>query len=239
MLLIKHDFMKKGGALHKRLHDLIMRSFREPMSGFTHFIGAVLAVAGLVILVCKASSPVKPWHITTFSIFGSGMILLYTTSTLYHWLMLSDRGVARMRKLDHIMIFILIAASYTPFCLIPLRGAWGWSIFGVVWAIAIVGIVFKVFWMHAPRWMSSAVYVSMGWIALVGIMPLVRALQPGAVFWLFAGGILYTTGAIIYALKRPDPFPKVFGFHEIFHVFVMLGSSAHFWVLYRYVMVLN
>ena len=144
-----------------------------------------------------------------------------------------------MRKLDHIMIFVLIAASYTPFCLIPLRGVWGWSIFGCVWTIAVIGIVFKLFWIHAPRWISSSIYVFMGWIALVGIVPIVRALQPGALFWLFAGGVLYTAGAIIYAFKRPNPFPAMFGFHEIFHIFVVLGTASHFWVLYKYVMMLG
>jgi hemolysin III len=133
------------------------------------------------------------------------------------------------------MIFVLIAATYTPFCLVPLRGAWGWSIFGTVWAVALMGIVFKAFWIHAPRWLSAAMYVCMGWIVIVGIVPLVRTLQPGGLFWLVTGGLLYTAGGLIYAVKRPDPFPDVFGFHEIFHIFVMLGTMAHFWTVYKYV----
>jgi hemolysin III len=207
---------------------------RDPVSGLTHFIGALLAVAGLVALVVKASNPVRPWHLTTYAVFGAGMILLYTASTLYHWLPLSSKGTARLRKLDHMMIFVLIAASYTPFCLVPLRGAWGWSLFGTVWAVALMGIVFKAFWIHAPRWLSAAMYVCMGWIVIVGIVPLVRSLQPGALFWLVTGGVLYTTGGLIYALKRPDPVPDIFGFHEIFHIFVMLGTMAHFWTVYKY-----
>ncbi len=211
----------------------LIQGLRDPVSGLTHFIGALLAVAGLVALIIKASNPLKPWHLTTYCVFGVGMILLYTASTLYHWLPLSSEGTAQLRKIDHMMIFVLIAATYTPFCLIPLRGAWGWSIFGTVWAVAIFGIVFKIFWINAPRWLTSVVYILMGWIAIVGIGPLVRTLQTGALFWLFAGGVLYTIGGIIYALKRPNPIPR-FGFHEIFHVFVMLGTFAHYWTVYRY-----
>ena len=186
----------------------LIQGLRDPVSGLTHFIGALLAVAGLVALIIKASNPLKPWHLTTYCVFGVGMILLYTASTLYHWLPLSSEGTAQLRKIDHMMIFVLIAATYTPFCLIPLRGAWGWSIFGTVWAVAIFGIVFKIFWINAPRWLTSVVYILMGWIAIVGIGPLVRTLQTGALFWLFAGGVLYTIGGIIYALKRPNPIPR-------------------------------
>jgi hemolysin III len=213
----------------------MIRGLRDPMSGLTHFIGALLAVAGLVALIIKASIPLKPWHLTTYCVFGVGMILLYTASTLYHWLPLSQEGTERLRKFDHMMIFVLIAATYTPICLIPLRGAWGWGIFGTVWAVALMGIVFKLFWIHAPRWLTTLMYICMGWIAVVGIVPLVRTLQAGALFWLFAGGVLYTIGGIIYALKRPDPIPHIFGFHEVFHIFVMLGTAAHFWTVYRYV----
>jgi len=213
----------------------LIQSLRDPVSGFTHFIGALLAVAGLVALIIKASSPLKPWHLTTYCIFGIGMILLYTASTLYHWLPLSPEGTTRLRKLDHMMIFVLIASTYTPFCLVPLRGAWGWSLFGTVWVVALMGIVFKIFWIHAPRWLTALMYIFMGWIAIVGVVPLVHTLQPGALFWLFAGGVLYTTGGLIYALKRPNLIPHFFGFHEIFHIFVMLGTLAHFWTVYRYV----
>jgi hemolysin III len=218
-------------------HSIIqlVRTLRDPVSGLTHCIGALLAFVGLIVLVIKASSPLKPWHLTTYCIFGIGMILLYTASTLYHWLPLSHDGTSRLRKLDHMMIFVLIAATYTPFCLIPLRGAWGWSIFGTVWAVALIGIVFKMFWISAPRWLSALMYVFMGWIMIVGIVPLVRSLQPGALFWLFTGGVLYSSGALIYAMKRPNPIPRILGFHEIFHIFVMLGSLAHFWTIYHYV----
>lgn len=211
------------------------QTLRDPMSGLTHCIAAVLAVFGTVLLVCKSVSPVLPWHIVTFSIFGCGMVLLYTASTLYHWLPVSPKGVRILRRIDHSMIFFYIAATYTPICLIPLRGGWGWSLFGCAWGLAVAGIVLKIFWINAPRWFSTGIFLAMGWMVLVGIYPLVMALETGALAWLVSGGVLYSIGAVIYALKRPDPLPGRFGFHEIFHLFVMAGSFCHFMVMYGYI----
>jgi len=208
---------------------------RDPVSGLTHCIAAVLAVLGTVLLIMRSVDPVMPWHIVTFSIFGGGMVLLYTASTLYHWLPLSERGIRCLRRIDHSMIFFYIAATYTPICLIPLRGPWGWSMFGVIWGLALAGIVLKVFWLHAPRWFSTAIYLAMGWLVLVGIYPLVQNLDATALAWLVAGGLVYSIGAVIYAVKWPDPLPKYFGFHEIFHLFVIGGSACHFVVMYWYV----
>jgi hemolysin III len=213
----------------------VIKKLRDPMSGLTHCIGAVLAVAALVLLICESVNPVKPWHIVSFSVFGTGLVLLYTASTLYHWLPLSENGVRNLRRLDHIMIFILIAATYTPVCLIPLRGQWGWSLFGSVWALAILGIFLKVFWLQAPRWFSTTIYIIMGWLAIAGVWPLIKALHVGGLFWVLMGGLFYTIGAVIYTIKLPNPWPNFFGFHEIFHIFVMLGSVSHFWVMYKYV----
>lgn len=215
----------------------MLRYLREPMNGFTHCIGAVLAVIGCVILLMRVSSPMLPWHVTTFAIFGVAMVLLYTVSTLYHWLPLSERGIRAWRRLDHCMIFIYIAATYTPICLIPLRGAWGWSLFGGVWAIALFGIAVKIFWLNAPRWLSTGLYLGMGWFVLVGVYPLVMTLPTGALVWLLAGGIFYSIGAVVYACKKPNCIPS-FGFHELFHVFVMVGTFCHFMVMYSYVSLL-
>lgn len=208
---------------------------RDPISGLTHLIAAVLAVFATVFLIQRSIDPVMPWHIVTFSIFGGGMILLYTASTLYHWLPLSEKGIRFLRRVDHSMIFFYIAATYTPICLIPLRGPWGWSIFGVVWGLALGGITMKIFWLNAPRWLSTAIYLAMGWLVLVGIYPLVQALSTPALAWLVAGGVAYSVGAVIYAIKWPDPIPKHFGFHEIFHLFVIGGTACHFVVMYCYV----
>lgn len=213
----------------------LINKLREPISGLTHCVGTILSVIGLIILICNSLNPVKPWHLVTFSVFGAGLILLYTASTLYHWLPLSENGILHMRRLDHMMIFILIAATYTPICLIPLRGPWGWSLFGGVWVLAVLGIVLKIFWLQSPRWFSTAVYMLMGWLAVAGVWPLINALKLGGFIWILAGGLFYTVGGVIYAIKRPDPWPNFFGFHEIFHVFVILGSASHFWVMYGYI----
>ncbi|WP_291329853.1 hemolysin III family protein [Desulfovibrio sp. UCD-KL4C] len=211
---------------------------REPMNGLTHFIGFCLAIWGLIMLLKVSTNPINIMHVVTFSVFGVGMILLYLASTLYHWLPLSENGTRFLRKIDHSMIFIYIAATYTPICLVGLKGVWGWSIFGCVWAMAFGGIITKFFWLDAPRWLSTGFYLAMGWAAIVGIWPLIESLQVGALLWLLAGGLFYSIGAVIYALKHPDPWPRFLGFHEIFHLFVMAGSFCHFWAIYKYISVM-
>ncbi len=213
------------------MRELLSR-FKDPISGLTHCFGILLSVIGLAVLVVRSVNPVRPWHLLTGIVFGSGMIMLYTASTLYHWLDFSERGNLCLRRFDHMMIFILIAATYTPFCLIPMRGPWGWGIFAAIWSMALLGLLFKTFWINAPRWLSTGLYLTMGWVAAVGIKALVESLNPVALFWVFAGGICYTTGAIFYVLKRP--IGKRFGFHEIFHLFVLGGSAAHYLAVYTY-----
>jgi len=208
---------------------------RELMNGLTHCIAALLAVAGLVVLMLRAVDPPRPLHLLSFFVFGTALILLYLTSTAYHWAQCSVKGLQRLRRLDHIMIFVVIAATYTPICLIPLRGPWGWTLFGGIWALACAGVLMKMVWLQTPRWLSTTVYVAMGWLAVVAVYPLYRALQPAAFAWLVAGGLFYTAGALVYALKKPDLWPSAFGFHELFHVLVVMGSFSHFWVLYEYV----
>jgi len=209
--------------------------FREPMNGLTHFIGILFAITALVILLTRTSDPWTIWHTVSFSIFGGAMILLYTASTLYHWLPISGKKLEVFRKIDHVMIFVFISASYTPICLISLNGSWGWSIFGTVWGLTIAGLFLKLFWINAPRVFYTFIYLAMGWIIIVGIWPLSESMLTIGLIWLFIGGLFYTVGAIIYALKKPDPFPGFFGFHEIFHIFILLGSFAHFWMYYKFV----
>lgn len=206
---------------------------KDPVSAFTHLVGALLSVVGLALLVHAGLVRGNAWHVVSFAIFGTSLILLYTASTVYHWLRVSERVGLVLRRLDHIMIFVLIAGTYTPYCLTVLRGPWGWTLFGVIWGLALAGLVVKLLWMKAPRWLSTALYVGMGWLVVVAAVPLVRAV-PGGFAWLLAGGLFYTVGAVLYATKWPNPFPKVFGFHEIWHLFVMAGSAAHFWGVYRY-----
>ncbi len=213
-----------------------LKKLRDPISGITHLVGFLLSITALVILVVYAATSGTSWHIVAFAIFGTSLILLYGASSLYHLLPLSPRGISILRKIDHIMIFILIAGTYTPVCLLPLRGAWGWSLFGVIWGIAIAGIFQSLFWINAPRWLSTLIYLIMGWLVIIAFYPLFQAIPLNGIIWFLLGGLFYSVGAIIYALKRPNPFPGVFGFHEIWHFFVMAGSFCHFWAMLNYVL---
>ncbi len=213
----------------------VFKKFRDPLSGLTHFIGIVLAVFGLIALLNRTGYPFTIWHAVSFSIFGVAMVLLYGASTLYHWLPLHGKQLEIFRKVDHIMIFVFIAASYTPICLVTLHGAWGWWILCSVWGVTIAGLFLKIFWLHAPRYFSTGIYLFMGWIIVVGTWPLVNTMALSGLVWMAIGGLFYSVGAVIYALKKPDPWPKIFGFHEVFHVFIMFGSFSHFWMMYRYV----
>lgn len=206
---------------------------RDPVSALTHLAGAALSIAGLVLLILAAVKYATVRHIVSFSIFGASLVLLYTASTLYHSLRLSDRGIRMLRKLDHMMIYVLIAGTYTPLCLVALKGAWRWTVLGCIWGLAVAGIVMKGLRFAMPRWFSTALYLVMGWFALVAIVPLARVLPGAAIAWLAVGGLSYSLGAVIYGLKRPNLRPG-FGFHEIFHLFVLTGSLSHFWMVFRY-----
>ena len=191
---------------------------------------------GSTVLITLAAVHHKWWHLAAFIVYGISLFLLYLASSLYHLLPVSERAKRMLRQLDHVAIFLLIAGTYTPICLVPLRGPWGWSLFAAVWVFALVGMFIAIFALDAPRWMTTAVYLAMGWLIIVAVWPLVRLVSAEGVFWFFLGGAFYTSGAVVYALKRPDPVPHVFGFHEIFHVFVMLGSLCHFLGIVRAVL---
>lgn len=219
-----------------------MARIKDPVSGITHLVGAVLSVAGLVLLIVWAAlfSDEKGWDIVSFTIFGSSLVLLYLFSALYHLCNVGERATRVLRKFDHIMIFILIAGTYTPICLGPLRGGWGWSIFGVVWGLAILGTIITAIWIKAPRWLTTGIYLAMGWAVIIATYPLIMTFIEADMFaslgWLLAGGLFYTIGAIIYGTKKPNLNIPGFGFHEIFHIFVMLGSFCHFWFIFQHVL---
>ena len=205
-------------------------------SAFTHAVGAVLAVVGTALLLVRAAAwRLSPWAVTAFAVYGASMIALYTASTLYHCLNTGVRTRLALRKWDHCSIYLLIAGTYTPVCLLPLRqaGAWGWSLFGVIWGLTLVGIVMTLFWVNAPRWVTSGVYLFMGWLAILAIYPLWRTMGAQGVTWLLAGGILYTVGGVLYALKWPGRDNPRFGCHEIFHLFILAGSACHFFMVYQ------
>lgn len=212
---------------------------KDPVSGFSHLLGAVLSAVGLYFLVRYAAANGTVWHIVSFSIFGASLILLYTASSVYHLLIVPEKSTTILRKIDHTMIYVLIAGTYTPVCLIPLRGNWGWSLLVSIWGIAITGIILKLLWFNAPRWLSTLFYVIMGWLIVIAFVPLVRTMPAAAMLWLVAGGLMYTIGAVIYGTKWPRLKSKAFGFHEVFHMFVLYGSFCHFWMMFRYVLYLH
>ena len=208
---------------------------REPVNALTHLLGAILSVIGLVLLIMAAVEHGSAQTIVAVSIFGASLVLMYCVSALYHASTLSERGLGHFQRIDHVMIYVLIAGSYTPICLIVLGGRLGMTLLVTVWALAGLGVYQKIVWMHAPRWLSTALYLGMGWIAVVIARPLINAGSPGFFFWLLAGGIAYSLGAVIYANKWPRRGAKVFGPHEIWHLFVMAGSFAHYWAILAYV----
>jgi hemolysin III len=211
------------------------KRLREPVNGLTHLAGGVLACVGLVVLLRTAASAGRVDQLVAFGIFGFSLISLYTASALYHLLPLSPPAIARLRRVDHISIFLLIAGSYTPFCVLALDGGWGVGLLGLVWGLALCGILLKVLWLDAPRWLSVALYLGMGWVAVVAAPALFRAVPTGGMAWVLAGGLVYSAGALVYGLRRPNPLPGVFGFHEVWHLCVVAGSACHFWAVLRYI----
>ncbi len=213
------------------------RYMREPMNVMTHLFGAFFAVIGLILLITKAvSESASALTFAAVMIFGISMILLYAASSTYHMVIARKEVIAFLRKLDHSMIFILIAGTYTPFCLITLQGVAGWSLFIVAVAVATLGICFKLIWFHAPRWISTGLYLAMGWMIVFVFPPLAKQIDPYAIILLLIGGISYTIGAVIYATKPKWIESKYLGFHEIFHLFVLLGTFSHFLAVYFFVL---
>ena len=213
-------------------------TIREPGSAITHFIAMMMAVFAATPLLIKAAlSSDGKITLLALGIFCISMILLYGASATYHSLNISGKALRIFRKIDHMMIFVLIAGSYTPVCLIILGGKLGYTLLSVVWGIALFGMILKACWVTCPKWFSSIIYIAMGWICL-GVFGTLWNVLPHAAFgWLLAGGIIYTIGGVIYALKLPifNGKHKFFGSHEIFHLFVMGGSICHFIFMYLYV----
>lgn len=206
--------------------------FRDPFSGFSHLAGAVAGLAILCYLVIQASLYGDIWQIVSFSIFGTCMVLMFASSAIYHLAQTSDEKILKLKRIDHMAIFAMIAGTYTPICLVALRDSIGWTLLLSVWGIAISGILLKIFWIGAPRWLSTLIYVAMGWACVFGLSTM-KATMPEASFdWLVYGGIAYTLGAVVYGTKWPNPWPTTFGFHEIWHVFVLAGAFSHAMAVY-------
>ena len=210
---------------------------KDPGSAITHGIALLLATVGAVPLIIKAARSYDVLHIVALSIFILTMVLLYAASTIYHSVDSTEKVNRRLRKMDHMMIFVMIAGSYTPVCLIVLHNRIGYILCALVWSIAVLGIILKGCWITCPKWLSSVLYIAMGWLCVLAFHPLFLALSRPAFGWLLAGGIIYTVGGVIYSLKMPmfNAKHKKFGTHEIFHLFVMGGSFCHFIVMYYFV----
>ena len=217
--------------------EIMQITIREPGSAITHFIGMMLAVFASTPLLIKAAVSDGLTAFVAMTVFMLSMIALYGASALYHSVMVKDRILRVFRKIDHMMIFVLIAGSYTPVCLIVLGGSLGYTLLTVVLTIAIIGMLIKALWITCPKWFSSIIYIAMGWVCLGVFGQLWSTLPHSAFLWLLAGGIIYTIGGVIYALKLPifNNRHRYFGSHEIFHLFVMGGSICHFIFMYLYV----
>lgn len=203
----------------------------------THFIAMILAIIAAIPLLSKAGHDSGHMRISALAIFILSMIGLYAASTIYHTLDISPKINKLLRKIDHMMIFILIAGTYTPVCMIVLGDKTGWTMLTLVWGIAIVGILINALWITCPKWFSSLIYIAMGWVCILAITKILSSMPRAGFMWLLAGGIIYTAGGIIYAMKLPffNSRHRYFGSHEIFHLFVMGGSLCHYVMMYRFV----
>lgn len=216
----------------------IKHYIKDPGSAITHFIGMLMAIFAAVPLIIKAANEPSRIYLISIIIYAASLILLYAASTTYHTFNKSEKINTLLKKIDHMMISVLIAGSYTPICLLVLGGKTGFILLSVVWGIAILGILIKAFWVYCPKWVSSALYIGMGWTCVLAFTQILNSMSPAAFGWLLAGGVIYTAGGVIYALKLPvfNLRHENFGSHEIFHLFVMGGSACHFIVMYAFVL---
>jgi hemolysin III len=198
----------------------MLSKIREPVNSLTHLGGAIAAFFGEIALLVIASSSVI--------IYGLSLVAMFSASAVYHLAKVKPTTLQMLRKVDHSAIFLLIAGTYTPFCLIAFTGFWHWGLLTIIWAIAAVGVVVKIFYVKAPRWLNAGIYVIMGWLCVMAAPQMRSVLSASTIVWLFVGGVIYTLGAVIYATKIFNLLPGKFGFHEIWHIFVLLGALAHF-----------
>jgi len=203
------------------------------VNGLTHLAAAVAAAAGLGLLIYLAWPSAA--RIASLGLYGITLVLMFSASAAYHMAQAGPRALLVLRKLDHAAIYLLIAGTYTPICLHYFTGFWGVGIVAIIWALALIGIAVKLFVIRAPRWATAGIYLLMGWLSLAGIREIVTTLPTGALIWLFLGGLFFTGGAVIYILKRPNPWPRAFGFHALWHIFVILGAASHYVVIAAYV----
>jgi hemolysin III len=204
----------------------MLKKLREPVNSLTHWVGAILALAGLVaLLIVGWSTPAK---IISLLIYGISLIAMFSASATYHMVRAKDKVLLILRKLDHSAIYLLIAGTYTPFCVNAFDGFWKWGMLSIIWSLAAIGIIVKIFYIKAPRWLNAGIYVVMGWLCVGAAGQMLAALPVWVFTWLIIGGVVYTLGAVVYITKFFNFFPGVFGFHEVWHIFVILAAAAHF-----------
>ncbi|HNQ96008.1 MAG TPA: hemolysin III family protein [Anaerolineales bacterium] len=200
--------------------------FREPVNSLTHWAGALFALGGLIaLLIIGWDTPAK---IISLAIYGVSLIAMFSASATYHMVRVKDRALEIFRKVDHAAIYLLIAGTYTPFCVNAFEGFWKWGMLTIIWSLAAIGIIVKVFYIRAPRWLNAGIYLVMGWLALAAAGQMLAALPAWVLTWLIIGGVLYTLGAVVYITKIFNFKPGVFGFHEMWHIFVLLAAAAHY-----------
>lgn len=211
----------------------LLKCVREPVNGLTHYFAALAALVGLVVLlVISRDDPLKQ---RSLLIYGSSLVLMFLASASYHLLCTRTSVTQFLRKLDHTAIYVLIAGTYTPLAFNRFSGIYRWGLLDAVWGIALVGVIVKMIIIKGPRWLSPVIYVIMGWLCIFAIREMLRVLPPGAMFWLAAGGVLFTLGAVVYATKIFNLKPGIFGFHEVWHIFVILGCLCHYILIVVYV----
>ncbi len=208
----------------------------EVINTVTHLAGTIFAVLGTVLLIVFSAAQGKVWHIVSFSVYGFSLILLFLASTFHHGLNLKPKFNELFRLFDYLAIYLLIAGTYTPLCLVVQRNLWGWSLFGVVWALTAVGITIKSVFPRLPRWVSHTFYICIGWVGAVLVVKSFSIIGVSGFLMILGGGILYTLGAVIYYLEKPNPIPGKFGFHEIWHLFVLAGAALHYLFMYTIVL---
>jgi len=204
----------------------MLKKLREPVNSLTHWCGAILALIGLIaLLIVGWGTPAK---VISLVIYDISLIFLFSASATYHMVLVKEKALEIFRKIDHAAIYCLIAGTYTPFCVNAFSGFWKWGMLSIIWSLALIGITIKVFYIRAPRWLNAGIYLVMGWLCIAAIGQMLAVLPVWIIGWLIAGGIIYTFGAIVYITKIFDFIPGVFGFHEVWHIFVMLAAAAHF-----------
>lgn len=204
----------------------MLKKLREPVNSLTHWGGAILALVGLIaLLIIGWDTPAK---IISFTIYGVSLIFMFSASATYHMVRVKDKALEIFRKIDHAAIYVLIAGTYTPFCINAFEGFWKWGMLSIIWSLALIGIVVKIFYIRAPRWLNAGIYIVMGWLSVLSAGEMLAALPAWVFIWLITGGVIYTLGAIVYMTKIFNFKPGVFGFHEVWHIFVLLAAAAHF-----------